>query len=102
MQPNTKTSIIVSIIALALYSLVGYFVYPEPGIDYSGLWRAFWTGSVHGTCVLPNYVFSLFDESRMVIGESTSWWYKLCYWAAAVYSTFQVFIKPIIAMTKNK
>lgn len=45
--------------------IMSIFIYPEPNKEYSGFWFGLITGSFHGALLFPNWVISLFDDSRL-------------------------------------
>ncbi len=82
------------LLALGLGLFLTIWVYPTPGERYEGVFWGFWTGCWHGGLMVPNWIWSFFDETRLIKASSSSAWYDLCWWVAAVSSFLGHFVRP--------
>lgn len=83
--------IIWTFIHLLLFILFAIFIYPEPNKEYSGIIYGPLTGSLHGFLMIPNWIISFYDDTRLIKATSYSWWYNSWWWISAIGTPFYIF-----------
>jgi hypothetical protein len=79
-----KNSFLIFGISLLGIFVAAIFIYPNPNENYSGFWWGWLTGSFHGALLIPNWIISLFDESRLIKANTYSSWYNFNWWLWAI------------------
>lgn len=81
------------ILSLFINFVLAIFIYPDPLKEYSGFWNGFIIGDLHGWLVVPNFVISLFDNTRLIKATNYSglynfsWWFSIITYIAYLYFT---------------
>ena len=88
-------------LGVAILFIMSIFIFPEPNKEYSGFWYGWLTGSFHGALLFPNWIISIFDESRQIKATTFSGWYNFNWWMWSIGQVFTVFLKPILAYIKS-
>ena len=65
------------VLGVLIGALICIGIYPEPGEHYEGFFYGFFTAMFHGSLLIPNWVISFFDETRLLKALSSSWWYDM-------------------------
>ena len=86
---------------VAILFIMSIFIFPEPNKEYSGFWYGWLTGSFHGALLFPNWIISIFDESRQIKATTFSGWYNFNWWMLSIGQVFTLFLKPILAYIKS-
>jgi hypothetical protein len=86
---------------VAILFIMSIFIFPEPNKEYSGFWYGWLAGAFHGALIIPNWIISIFDESRQIKATTFSGWYNFNWWFCSISQVFTVFLKPILAYIKS-
>ena len=87
------------ILALGFGMVLSIWIFPTPGEHYEGGLWGWWTGCCHGGLMVPNWIWSLYDETRLFKASSSSTWYDVCWWVAMVASLLSNYIKPFFPLS---
>lgn len=97
-----KQVILKWVVGLIVLGILSIFVYPDPSKEYSGFFYGFFTGSYHGATIVPNYLISFFDKTRLLKAVNYSGWYNFNWWFWAIANIFTLFVKPVLGMFAAK
>ncbi len=97
-----KKILITVFLNLAVVFLLSIFIYPEPNKEYSGFWVGLFSGSLHGSLLIPNWIISQFDGTRLIKATTYSGWYNFCWWCGVIMNFYSLLISPIISNVKEK
>lgn len=84
------------ILALGFGMILTIWIFPTPGERYEGVVWGWWTGCWHGGLMVPNWIWSLFDETRLIKASSSSTWYDGWWLIAMVGGIIGNFIRPLL------
>jgi hypothetical protein len=103
-RQNLKMKKLLFDISIVLFStfILSLFVYPVAGKHYGGFVNGWLVSSMHGSCLVVNYIHSLFDPEKIIKATSYSWAYIFWWWISAIGSIFTIFINPIVGYLKTK
>lgn len=89
------------ILAFGVGMILTIWIFPTPGERYEGVVWGCWTGCWHGVLVVPNWVRSLFDETRLIKASSSSSWYDGWWWITMVCGIIGNYITPLIPKSED-
>jgi len=88
------------IFSIAVLFLIANFIFPTPGKTYSGILWGIIYGALHGILLIPNWITSLFDHSRLIKASLYNDWYNFSWWLAAIGSVLN-FIENFFSLLKR-
>jgi hypothetical protein len=101
-KPYTMKKITLSLaVGFTIVFAMAYFIYPEPGKQYTGFWYGLMTGGFHGALLIPNWIISLFDSTRIIKATDCSTTYTIAWWVSAISNFYTLLLKPFVQSTKT-
>lgn len=67
-------------VLLGVLFILSFFIFPEPNKNYTGVDD----GVLHGILLIPNWIISLFDESRQIKATTYDSWYNYAWWSSSI------------------
>ena len=101
MNIKLMTNIFSFVLSIILIFVLSIFFYPETNQMYTG-WYGWVMGGLHGSLVIPNWFISLFDQKRLIKGLTISTWYNLNWWCGFIFSSYKIFLSPIVGYFVNR
>ena len=96
-----KTILFKLLASMAVLFIAALFIYPTPGDTYSGFWWSLLTGAFHGALLIPNWIISFFDHTRLIKASHYSGWYNFWWWLWAIGNILNI-LSNFVPLLKKK